>query len=142
WEPRHRDSNRPDVAHPATRPPGMKSANLTAYAQSRFGRDRFWVLAATNFYDFPLVAQLAPRQLDEQVLEIRRPVQIADARARREVGEQRLCIRRVAKRCFSRKLEAVRKPPSMNGRPRLRVVAVDLDDFRFNVRCDERARRV
>ena len=41
-----------------------------------------------------LIAQLAPGELDEEVLEVRGPVQVAHAGARREVGEQRRSHRR------------------------------------------------
>src|SRR4029079_2015659 len=48
------------------------------------------------------IPELAPGQLDEQILEVRRPVQIAHAGARGEVGEQRRGVARVAERRLAR----------------------------------------
>ena len=68
-------------------------------------------------------------------------MQIADAGARREIREQRLCVLRVAERRLAGDLEAPRERASMDVRPGLRIVAVHLDDFGLDVRRDQRALR-
>src|SRR4051812_28779671 len=64
------------------------------------------------------VAQLASGQLDEKVLEIRRPMQIAHAGAPCKVGEHRLRVIGIAERCLAGDLDALREAPRMNFRPR------------------------
>ena len=69
-------------------------------------------------------------------------MQIANAGARREIGEQRFHILRVAERCFAGELEAARKSSTVDIGPRFSVVAVDFDDFGLDVCRDQRGRRV
>jgi pimeloyl-ACP methyl ester carboxylesterase len=55
------------------------------------------------------VAKLASRQLDEEILEIRRAVQVANAGVRRKIGKQRRRIVRVAECGLTGDLEPVRE---------------------------------
>src|SRR5689334_20119497 len=86
----------------------------------------------------PLVAQLAPRQLDEQVLEIGGPVQVAHARVRREIGEKRRRVVRIAERRLAGELETRRERAPARLGPRLRRFAIDLDDFGLDMMGKQR----
>src|SRR5689334_7532201 len=72
------------------------------------------------------VAQLAPGQLDEQVLEVRRPVQVAYPIVARERVQERLRIARIAERGLAGDLDPVGDAAAERLAPGPRLVAVDL----------------
>ena len=103
---------------------------------SRFARSRSPRSAHAS------VAQLATGELDEEILEVRRPMQVSDAGVRREIGEQGRRVVRVAEGGFTGELEARGERAPARLRPRLRRFAVHLDDFGLDVLREERPRRV
>src|SRR5579864_1638966 len=89
-----------------------------------------------------LIAQLPSGQLDEEVLEIRGPVEIPHAGVRREIGEQRRCIGRIAERRLAGELEAMGQRASPRLGPSPGSVPVHLDDLRLDVLLEEGARGI
>src|SRR5215471_16548578 len=85
------------------------------------------------------VAQLPASELDEQILEIRGSVQIANAVRVRELREEWCSIAGVTERRLPRELEAISELPTALVRPVARLVAVDFDHFRLDVRGDQGA---
>src|SRR5512132_918203 len=80
------------------------------------------------------IAQFAPGQLDEQILEVRRTVQVADAGMRCEVGKQRRGVGRIAERRLAGDLESRRERAAARLRPRLRRFTIHLDALGLDVR--------
>src|SRR5262245_53303952 len=109
------------------------SLRHTSRLRCHTGSQRSESCGAAKMFVMRSVAQLAPRQLDEQVLEIRRPVQVAHAAVAGERVQQRLRIARVAERGVARDLDAVGDAAAHRLAPGPRLVAVYLDHLGLDV---------
>src|SRR5689334_7630330 len=69
------------------------------------------------------VPQFAPGELDEEILEVRGPVQVAHAGVRGEIGKQRRGVVGIAERRLAGELEALRERASTRLGPCLRRLA-------------------
>src|SRR6266542_4979068 len=92
--------------------------------QRLFCVERHWVPAFAGTTDVHSISELSPRQLDEQVLEVRRPVQVANARRVRKRVEQRLRVERVAERRLAGELDPLGQRATLRVAPGARIVAV------------------